>query len=253
MAAALIPLLPYIEDNPYTLGLTNLIAINAIVVLGPEPVHRLCRADLARACRVFRPGRLRFGGRHRGPSGCPPGRPCFWSPRWSAWSPWSSASRCCASPATIWPWPRLASTTCAHRPAAMGRGHGRAQRIRGHPGLGGGVSFDIRSAALSALGIHHGLPAAVPQSGAQRRRPGPGRPGRRRDGGGEPGRRHPRGQGQGLRALGRARVTGRQPVRPLLPTSARTPSASSPRRTWSSWSWSAAWAPSGARFSARPF
>ncbi len=33
MAMALI-LFPYVEDNPYTLGLTNLIAINAIVVLG---------------------------------------------------------------------------------------------------------------------------------------------------------------------------------------------------------------------------
>jgi branched-chain amino acid transport system permease protein len=34
LLALLLILFPLVEDNPYTLGLTNLIAINAIVVLG---------------------------------------------------------------------------------------------------------------------------------------------------------------------------------------------------------------------------
>jgi branched-chain amino acid transport system permease protein len=81
-----------VESNPYNLGLSNLIAIYAIVVLGLNSVHRLCRADQLGPRRFFAIGAY----------GSAIGTTTLGGPAWpvmiavamlAAWSPWPWASR----------------------------------------------------------------------------------------------------------------------------------------------------------------
>ncbi len=84
LALALL-LFPLVEDNPYTLGLTNLIAINAIVVLGLNlfigyagqiSLGHAAFFGLGPTVRPSLPSILPFR----------PGRPCLWSQPLLPWS-----------------------------------------------------------------------------------------------------------------------------------------------------------------------
>jgi branched-chain amino acid transport system permease protein len=244
MSAALL-VFPFVEDNPYTLGLTNLIAINAIVVLG-------LNLFIGYAGQISLGHAAFFG---MGAYGSAVATVTFGLPPWPAMALVAVLVGLVAMLIGI-PILRLSGHYLAM--ATLGLNYVvhtvllQWDEVTGGPsGFAGIPNLTVPGAVIDdPVSLHFLLwtfamvcmlfclnlvrrPATRPRPCAWAWT-----------------RARPRSRSSCSRRSWHPWPGASSPT--ATPTSAPTPSASSPPRTSSSWSWSAAWAPSGDRCSARP-